>query len=69
MKSISGKRLCEILVKRGWQLIRVQSSHFIYVHPDRPDGLVSVPVHGNKDLGKGLQRTLMKQAGLIDADL
>ncbi|MTJ29292.1 type II toxin-antitoxin system HicA family toxin [Aphanizomenon sp. UHCC 0183] len=27
MKAISGKKLSEILVKNGWQLIRVKGSH------------------------------------------
>ncbi|MFM8007664.1 MAG: type II toxin-antitoxin system HicA family toxin, partial [Dolichospermum sp.] len=27
MKAISGKKLSEILLKKGWQLIRVKGSH------------------------------------------
>ena len=69
MKVISGKRLCKILVKRGWILQRTtKSSHFIYTKPGNP-ATISVPVHANKDLKKGLQADLMKQAGLADADL
>ena len=69
MKTISGKRLCKILEKQGWNLTRTtKSSHFIYTKPGNPATL-SVPVHGNKDLKKGLQADLMKQAGLTESDL
>ena len=69
MKVVSGKRLCKILEKHGWVLQRTtKSSHFIYTKPGNPATL-SVPVHGNKDLKKGLQADLMKQAGLTEDDL
>ena len=31
MKAISGKRFCKLLESRGWQLKRINGSHFIYV--------------------------------------
>jgi predicted RNA binding protein YcfA (HicA-like mRNA interferase family) len=69
MKIVSGKRFCKILEKHGWILKRTtKSSHFIYVKPGSP-ATISVPVHGNTNLKKGLQADLMKQAGLTEADL
>ena len=69
MKTVSGKRFCKILEKHGWTLKRTtKSSHFIYTKPN-DTATISVPVHGNHDLKKGLQADLMKQAGLTDADL
>ena len=69
MKAISGNRFCQILEKHGWILKRTtKSSHFIYVKPGNPATL-SVPVHANKDLKKGTQADLMKQAGLTEDDL
>lgn len=69
MKSVSGKHFCKVLEKHGWVLKRTtKSSHFIYTKPGNP-GILSVPVHGNKDLKKGLQADLMKQAGLTEDDL
>jgi predicted RNA binding protein YcfA (HicA-like mRNA interferase family) len=41
---------------------------WLYVKPGNQTTL-SVPVHGNKDLKKGTQADLMKQAGLTDVDL
>jgi predicted RNA binding protein YcfA (HicA-like mRNA interferase family) len=69
MKIVSGKRFCNILEKlRMDSHANHKSSHFIYTKPGETATL-SVPVHGNKDLKKGLQADLMKQAGLSDRDL
>lgn len=60
--------MCKILERHGWYLDRIQSSH----HIDKKTGhaaALSVPVHGNKTLKIGLQRGLMKQAGLSESDL
>ena len=61
MKPISGKEFCKILEKEGWQLKRIHGSHHIY---GKTGSIVriSVPVHGNKPLKKGLQRHLVKLA-------
>jgi predicted RNA binding protein YcfA (HicA-like mRNA interferase family) len=67
VKAVSGKDLCKILGKNGWTHDRTSGSHRIYVKPGFDP--VSVPVHGNRTLGAGLQRRLMKQTGLTDADL
>jgi predicted RNA binding protein YcfA (HicA-like mRNA interferase family) len=67
MKSFSGKDFTKLLEKHGWQLLRIHGSHHIYGRP----GVVvriSVPVHGNQPLKKGLLSHLLKMAGL-DEDL
>jgi predicted RNA binding protein YcfA (HicA-like mRNA interferase family) len=66
VKAISGKELARRLEERGWELKRVQGSHHIYVKSGNP-ARISVPIHGNKPLKIGLQRHLMKIAG-IEAD-
>jgi predicted RNA binding protein YcfA (HicA-like mRNA interferase family) len=60
--------MCKVLEARGWTLDRTKGSHKIYVSGNPPVSL-SVPVHGNRDLRKGMQRTIMRRAGLTDADL
>ncbi len=68
MKVVSGKHFCKVLVKHGGVLHRTtKSMHFNYIKPGNP-ATISVPVHGNKDLKKGLQSDLMKQAGLTESD-
>ena len=68
MKSVSGKELCKVLERHGWQFRRAQGSHQIYSRSDRSE-IVSVPVHGNKTLKAGTQRGIMKTAGLTEDDL
>ena len=68
MKPISGKRMCRILERRGWEYDHTSGSHLVYKHPEFPMTL-SVPVHGNRDMKIGTQIQLMRQAGLKAADL
>jgi predicted RNA binding protein YcfA (HicA-like mRNA interferase family) len=46
----------------GWVLVAVCGSHHQFKHPTKA-GRVTVP-HPKKDLGIGLVRAIMKQAGL-----
>jgi predicted RNA binding protein YcfA (HicA-like mRNA interferase family) len=68
MRPISGKRLCKLLESHGWTLDHIRGSHHVYAHPDasRP---IPVPVHGNRDLRAGTQRSIMREAGLTEDDL
>jgi len=68
MKSLSGRELARALESAGWARLRVHGSHHIY---GKSGGEVrlSVPIHGNRPLKRGLQRHLMKMAGLAEADL
>ncbi|MGB2924778.1 MAG: type II toxin-antitoxin system HicA family toxin [Limnothrix sp.] len=68
MKSISGKKLCKIVEKKGWILKKVTGSHHIYTHP-ASRAILSVPVHRNKDLKIGTLKSLMKTAQLTESDL
>jgi predicted RNA binding protein YcfA (HicA-like mRNA interferase family) len=60
--------MCKVLERHGRQLSRIRSSHHIYTKPGVPT-IITVPVHGNRDMRTGLQAHIMKQAGLTDADL
>jgi predicted RNA binding protein YcfA (HicA-like mRNA interferase family) len=68
MKTISGKELARIVEKHGWELLRIHGSHHIY---GKPDSIVrlSIPIHRDKPLKKGLLKHLIKMAGLHDKDL
>jgi predicted RNA binding protein YcfA (HicA-like mRNA interferase family) len=68
MKSVSGKSLCKIVEQRGWILKRVNGSHHIYQRADNVE-IISIPVHGNRDLKVGTLRSLMKVIGLTESDL
>ena len=68
MKAISGKRFCRLLESRGWQLRRINGSHHIYSRAGTAVR-ISVPVHGDRTLKRGLQTHLMKLAGIDDSGL
>ena len=52
-----------LLKKDGWVTVRQTGSHMITEHPVKP-GQVVFPNHGSKELGKGLELKLRKQAGI-----
>ena len=68
MKSISGPALCKIIERQGQQLKRISSSHHIYTKQGMKV-ILSVPVHGNKDLPIGTLKSILKDAGLNEDDL
>jgi predicted RNA binding protein YcfA (HicA-like mRNA interferase family) len=68
MRSISGKQLCKVVEQYGWECKRIRGSHHIYAK-DGIDVILCIPVHGNRDLPKGTLRSIMKDAGLTEADL
>ena len=47
----------------GWVLDRVNGSHHVFKHPQRP-GIVVVP-HPKKDLGQGLAKAIRRDAGML----
>ncbi|EAZ91122.1 type II toxin-antitoxin system HicA family toxin [Crocosphaera chwakensis] len=67
MKSISGKKLCEIVDKKGWTLKKITGSHHIYQNAGKPQ-ILSIPVHRNQDLKIGTLKALTKIAELTEHD-
>jgi predicted RNA binding protein YcfA (HicA-like mRNA interferase family) len=59
---MSSADLIRELKKAGWQLARVNGSHHVFTHSQRP-GIVVVP-YPKKDLGKGLVKAIRQQAGI-----
>ena len=66
MKAACGRELARILERTGWRLIRVRGSHHLY---GKGVSRIVIPIHGNRMLKSGMQRDLMKQAGLTEDDL
>lgn len=64
MKTLSGKEFARLLESHGWSLRRINGSHHIYGKAGSRVR-ISVPMHGNESLKAGLQRHLMKLAGLL----
>ncbi len=68
MKATSGKKFCKLIESKGWELKRINGSHYIYAKAGE-NARISVPVHGNKPLKLGLQRHLMKIAEINEDEL
>ena len=60
--TVSGKEMCKILEKLGFEMIYGKGSHVRFKHPD--GRRIVVPVHGNEELGKGLLREILRQINL-----
>ena len=67
LPALTARQLIAILNKHGFVLDRQSGSHAVYIHPD--GRRTTVPIHGKRDLGKGLLRQIMKDAGLDVGDL
>lgn len=59
---MTGKELIKIFKKHGWALDRISGSHHIMIKEGERS--IPLPVHGNKDIPKGLVKTILKQAGI-----
>ncbi len=58
------KEIIEVIEKDGWYIVRQKGSHRQYKH-DKKRGLVTIPIHRlSDDLPKGLENSILKQAGL-----
>jgi predicted RNA binding protein YcfA (HicA-like mRNA interferase family) len=59
----SAKNLIKVLEQKGYSFKRANGSHHLYYNAATGKTVI-VPVHGNKDLAKGLFFSLLKQAGI-----
>ncbi|MBO5730387.1 MAG: type II toxin-antitoxin system HicA family toxin [Treponema sp.] len=59
---LTAKQVIKILKKNGWKLVRIKGSHHHFLKEGAPRP-VTVPVHGNKDLGTFADQ-ILKEAGI-----
>jgi mRNA interferase HicA len=52
-----------ILTKDGWYPVTQKGSHIKMKHPAKP-GTIVFPNHGSQELGKGLEKKILKDAGI-----
>ncbi|OFY32361.1 MAG: hypothetical protein A2X01_15190 [Bacteroidetes bacterium GWF2_35_48] len=55
--------LYRILTHDGWFPISQKGSHVKMKHSTK-DGLIIFPNHGSQEIGKGLQKKILKDAGI-----
>jgi len=59
---VKAEKVIKVLVKLGFIVVRQRGSHVILKHPD---GRVTVvPVHQGEELGRGILREIIKDAGI-----
>ncbi|MDR3491329.1 MAG: type II toxin-antitoxin system HicA family toxin [Gammaproteobacteria bacterium] len=56
-----GKELIKLLEGRGWKILRVSGSHY---RMGKGELRTTVPVHGSRDIGKGLLAAIERQTGV-----
>lgn len=59
---MTAREVIKRLRQDGWREVRQTGGHKHFGHDDRP-GIVTVPVHGNKDIPKGTLAHIFRQAG------
>ncbi len=68
MKAVTGRRMARLAESKGWTLARINGSHHVYTMDGRIERVV-IPIHGNKTLKVGLQRSLMKLIPISEDEL
>ena len=58
---MNGKQVIKKLEESGWKVLRVQGSHY---RLGKETKRTTVPLHGSKDLGKGLLAAIERQTGV-----
>lgn len=67
LPSFNSRQVIPFLVKRGFVLDRQSGSRAVFIHPD--GRRTTLPIHGKRDLGKGIFRQIMKDAELTLDDM
>jgi mRNA interferase HicA len=55
--------LYRILTRDGWYMVSQKGSHIKMIH-DQKKGVIIFPNHGDQEVGKGLEKKLLKTAGI-----
>jgi len=54
---VSGRKMCKILEKLGFEKVHQVGSHARYIHPDGRRTVV--PLHGNEELSIGILKEIL----------
>lgn len=61
---MKSSQLIRLLQMDGWFKVSQEGSHWRMIHPIKTGELI-VPFHGSQEVGKGLEKKLLKKAGLL----
>lgn len=60
MKSYSSRELIKLVQKDGWELVRIEGSHYHFKHQSKK-GIVTIP-HPKKNLPVATIKSILKQS-------
>lgn len=60
---MKSSKLHRLIKKSGWVHIRTRGSHYIY---QKGNKTYPVPFHGSKEVGKGLEKKIIKEMFLTN---
>lgn len=58
---MTGNKLLKLLFKNGWVHVKTEGSHY---HLVKEGEKIILPYHGNKDVSKGTEHSILKIAKL-----
>lgn len=64
---LTARAVIQKLIRGGFRFLYAKGSHYFFQHPITKR-MTSVPMHGGKDIGRGLLSKILKQAGLTIKD-
>ncbi len=59
---MNSKDIIKILKLNGWKVLRIKGSH---CRMGKGGKRTTVPMHSNRDIGKGLLKAIEKQTGVV----
>ena len=69
MKQLRSREMVRMLQDRGWYEYSQRGSHRKFKHPDNPALRAIVPIHPSEPLTPGVQRSIMRVAGIAESEL
>ena len=64
---LTAVKLIKVLSKQGFIFKRSSGSHHVYFHPITRR-LISIPVHRGRDLGRGITKAIISDAGFPESE-
>ncbi len=61
---MKSSELLRILKRDGWYVISQKGSHLKMGNKSRK-GIIIFPYHGSKEMSKGIEKSILKNAGLL----
>ena len=69
MKPLTSREMEAMLRARGWVEVSQRGSHRKFAYPADPSKRAILPVHPGEDLTPGVQRSIMRAAGISRAEV